>query len=441
METSRSSATSVDEAPPLSFRRPPAWAFGACGVGLIVAVLAVVGWRSWRLGRDRDFLAACQAASARRDWPRLERMAADWAAESPGSAAAWLSLAEAAVELGRPAEAAAFLDRMPDRDPRAVPALLARVDLLFLDVGRPLEAVATCDRILKIDPSRWEPHQKLAFFYAVTLQRSRLAEEARRTIAAGCDTPETYVYLVGSQWLTLSNTQSMNEAWLRHDPDNELFLVAAACGVPDIVPDEEPSAEASADGTDGIDATTVTNTGRMTRLSKLLERFPSNRELLAVFIQQAITKGDVDEVVRLLARAPAAAATDCRFWRFKGWVHAIRGELSDSEESLGKALEIDPFDHASQHELASVVRKAGRPEAAVRWAELADAGRGLRRDILQQPDIRSISPVLLERVAEYAEKCGQNEIADRLRRTMRAARSARSREAGPPARIAGSSSR
>ncbi|MFM8893758.1 MAG: tetratricopeptide repeat protein [Planctomycetia bacterium] len=434
MATNRSSASAPDGAAPRrAAGRLPAWTALACGVGLIVAVLAGLGWRSWREGRDRDFLAACQAASARRDWPRLGRLAAEWAADSPGSAAAWLSLAEAAVELGRPAEAAAFLDRIPDRDPRAVPALLARVDLLFLDVGRPLEAVATCDRILKIDPSRFEPHQKLAFFHAVTLQRSRLAEEARRTLAARCDTPETYVYLVGSQWLTLSNTQSMNEGWLRHDPDNELFLVAAACGVPDIVPDivqdpvQDPVADdgpPAADGADRDPASVEAEAGRMGRLSRLLERFPSNPELLAVFIQRAITKGDVDEVVRLLARAPAAAATDCRFWRFKGWVHAIRGELAESEVALSKALEIDPFDQASQHDRAAVVRKAGRPEAAARWAELADIGRGLRREILQQPDIRSISPALLERVADYAEKCGHKEIADRLRETIRAARSA-----------------
>ena len=427
MERKRSIAGVADVGRPRhGGRRLPTWTALACGIGLIVVCLAGYGWGSWRSGRDKDFLAACRIASASRDWPRLERTAAAWAAEAPRAAAAWLSLAEAAVELGRPADAAAALDRVPDDDPRAVPALLARVDLLFVDVGRPFEAVATCDRVLRIDPSRWEPHQKLAFFYAVTLQRSRLAEEARRTIAAGCDTPETYVYLVGSQWLTLSNTQAMNESWLRHDPDNELFLVAAACGVPDILPDEDASAATAADGSDGDDPPDAAKAGRMTRLSRLLERFPSNRELLAVFIQQAITKGDLAEVVRLLAKAPADAVDDCRFWRFKGWGHAMRREFGDAERAVRRALELDPFDHDSQHELAAVLRKTDRPGEAARYAQLAEVGRGLRREILQQPDIRSIPPALLEAVAAYARDCGQPAVAGRLLESMRSARAARS---------------
>jgi len=396
-------------------------ALAAIGVGLLAAGAAMVLLGlGRRADREAEFLATCRAASAAGDWERLERSARAWTAARPDSTSAWLSLAEAAVGRHRPADAAAALDRVADDDPRATAALLARVDLLFTDVGRPFAAVDTCERIIRIDPRRHEPHQRLAFFYVVTLQRSRLAEEARRTIAAGCDAPETFVYLVGSQWLTLSNTEAVNEGWLRHDPDNELFLVAAACGVPDVVIEPEPP-DAGADP-DAARPQPGPATARLARIAALCERFPRNRELLAIFLQQASTRGDLDELVRLLARAPADAAGDCRFWRFKAWAHAARGELAEAEESLLRALAIDPFDQASRHELAGVLRKTGRAEAGAKMAEVAEKGRTLRREILQQPEIRTIPKSVLADVATYAAACGEHDIAERLRRAIELAK-------------------
>lgn len=228
----------------------------------------------------------------------------------------------------------------------------------------------------------------------------------------------------------------MNRAWLRHDPDNELFLVAAACGVPDIVTEPEPPAGGEPVDEPGADTarSPAGETGagsRLARIAALLEWFPRNRELLAVFLQQATTRGDLDEVVRLLAQAPADAAGDCRFWRFKGWAHAARNEFAEAEAALEKALAIDPFDQASRHELAGVLRKTGRGEAAARMAELANQGRRLRREILQEPEIRTIPRSLLADVATYADGCGEPAIAERLRKAIALTRREPLLPAGP----------
>jgi len=392
---------------PSRLRRWLAWAAG------FVACAGIIGGGHllWKSQRCRELERDCRRARDAGDWNAVARLSAIWAGIAPEDADPWLYNAQAAMTQNRLADADAALAHLPDGDPKTIPGLLERVDLLFGELAQPFEAVRTCERILALDPRTGAAHQRLTFFYAVTLQRIRLIEQARRTIAAGCDIPETYVYLIGADWITLSNTQSINQQWLARDPDNELFLVAIARGymsnrgLDDTEVDE-------ADAPDDEATPAVPEHER--RLAEYLERFPANLELLAYFLQKATTKGDAERVVALLAQAPPEAELDNRFWRYKGWLHSIRGESAEAEAAFREALRLHPFDWATQHQMAGILRKKGQRSDASRMATLAEAGRQLRKTILSQPDVRSIPPAVLGEMAAYAANCGDDEVAGRL---------------------------
>jgi tetratricopeptide (TPR) repeat protein len=380
-------------------------------LGLVVVVgIAVLVLRGWRWGRSVALKQACLDARATGDWEEMERQAVRWTTVAPDSAAPFVYAAEASLARSDMSRAADLLALVPDEDPAAVPALLERVDMLFADLAEPLEAERTCRRILAIDPASGPAHQRLTFFYAVTLQRRQMALQARRAIELGCELPEAYVYLVGADWITLSNIPRVNRPWLDRDPGNELFLVAIACG------------ESAARGLDFSDATgsaavdpTTKGPDQGATLTPLLARFPHNQELLANQIEEAIISGQTAKVAALLAQVPAAGMDDNRFWRFKGWLECCRQEFAQATTSLERALLIHPFDFMAQHYLADVCRKQDRPEQAASLARLADEGRSLRRTILTQPEVRTMPLAVMERIASYAEGCGDAALAARLR--------------------------
>lgn len=399
-------------------RRLPPWARGwlAWSAGFAVCAGIVGGGHLlWKAQRSRDLERQCRRARDAGDWNAVARLSATWAAIAPDDADPWLFNAQAAMTQNRLADADAALAHLPDGDPKTIPGLLERVDLLFGELARPFEAVRTCERILALDPRSGAAHQRLTFYYAVTLQRIRLIEQARRTIDFGCDIPETYVYLLGADWITLSNAQSINQQWLANDPDNELFLVAIARGYMSNrgLDDTDVEDDAPAEGDQPAeDVREVPEHER--RLAEYLDRFPTNLELLAYFLQKASTTGDAERVVALLAQAPPEAQRDNRFWRFKGWLHSIRGESDEAEKAFREALRLHPFDWATQHQMAGILRKKGQRSDAARMATLAEAGRQLRKTILAQPDVRSIPPAVLADMAAYAANCGDDLVASRL---------------------------
>jgi hypothetical protein len=276
--------------------------------------------------------------------------------------------------------------------------------------------VRTLERILSIDPGSCDAHQRLTFYYSITLQRMKTAAETRRTIEIGCDLPETYVYLLGADWLTLANTESVNLRWLGENPGSELFAIAAVRGelanrgLEDSIEDEAKAAEGS---------TSELAQKREDRLRALFAEHPGNLEALAYFLQKAQTAGDVEEVTRLLASAPPAALDDNRFWRFKAWVHGTRNELAEADAAYVKARDLFPFDAVAMHEQAVIQRKLGNDAEAARLADLADRGRTLRRTILQQPSVQATSPATMVEIAAFIADCGDAEIAEKLRNRVR----------------------
>ena len=377
------------------------------GLSLIVGV---VGWWGWRNGCATFFRQGCLRAQADGDWEATEQQALLWASYAPGSAAPFVYAAEAALARQAMPRAAAYLDLVPNDDPAAVPALLERVDMLFADLADPFAAEQTCRRILAIDPTTGDAHQRLTFFYAVTLQRTLLANQARQAIQHGCELPEAYVYLVAADWITLSNIVRVNQPWQARWPDEELFLVAIARGEvsargQDLSPENDEAAAT------GEHATAQEPIATMRTLRK---RFPGNLELLAFALERAITAGDQEAVATLLAAVPKSGTQDNRFWRFKGWLHGVRQEFDEAHQAFHHALSLNPFDFLTRHYLADVARKRGETETASQLAVLARSGRQLRRTIMEQPEVRSMSLPVMQEIAEYIDACGEPTIAERL---------------------------
>ncbi len=401
------------------------------GIVVVVWFVATQGYRRWVDQRRDAVWKTCRTAREAKRWEDLELTALNWAAWDDHSAEPFLFAAEAAVARQALDRAAAHLDNIPDDSPKAVAALLHRVDMLFGDLARPREAAATCERILAIDPTCGPALRRLIFFCAVTLQRTRVAALARQAIAVGADIPETYIYLIGSDWLTLSNTKDVNEQWLarrsrdeapeHHDHDDEeLFLVAATMG--DLSThgvEESPEQSVASEASPATSNRNDSRHARSARLRDLFERFPTNPELLAYFLQLASTAGDIPEVARLLATVPSGRRDDNRFWRFKGWLHAASDQLEPAEEAYREALARNPFDFASRHQLAAVLRKRGQTDSAVCEAAIAAEGKRLRRAILEQPDVGSIPATTLTRICGFIRECGEAGIADKLAGRMR----------------------
>jgi tetratricopeptide (TPR) repeat protein len=193
------------------------------------------------------------------------------------------------------------------------------------------------------------------------------------------------------------------------DRDEELFLVARAIyrirarGLDNV---ENPE-----DGLREEDGTPY----HQSIVAEYFEKFPENLELLAYYLQLSSTAGDVEEVASLLARAPQAAADDNRFWRYMGWLHMHRDELRQAQDSYEKALALNPYDHLSRHQLASVERRQKRLDRVEALEELARVGKTLRREILQLQSVDKVPPELLKKMAVYAEACGDEPVAEQLK--------------------------
>ena len=369
-----------------------------------------LGARLWKRNRVASLRQSTLRQKSLENWYAMEQNAVLWAKASPNTADPFVYAAEAALARSSMAQAAEYLKNIPDDHPAAVSLLLERVDMLFADLAEPLEAEKTCYRILSIDPTCGPARKRLTFFYAMTLQRSRMARQAREAIQRECELPESYVYLVGSEWMTLSNIARVNRPWLEKHPDEELFLVATARGNISNRGDDFYEQDASAHETDGEQSADQ----YASRLSTLFDRFPKNLELLAYFIETAVVHGDIERVTTLLATVPPTGQKDNRFWRYKGWLHAQRNELEKARASLEHAISLNTFDFMSRHYLADVLRKCGELELARTEARIADEGRSLRRTILTQPEVQSMPLSVMKQVESFVTACGDTEIATHL---------------------------
>ncbi len=375
-------------------------------VGLAIALFAVL--YEVRRRAINSLTVSCRESIRAEDWDGLERLAGRWHAWAPFQAAPLIFQAEAANRRGEYKLAVERLDRLPDSDPLTPPALLGCSSLQFEQLNRPLDGAQTLERALRLDPRLAEARRRLIYFYAFTLQRRKMVQQAYEAIRQDCDLPETYVYLMLQDSLSFANAYDENTKWFRGDRDNELFLVARA--IHRISSRGLDVTEDPREGTRGKDGSPL----HRQVVAEYLARFPQNVELLAYHLQTSSEAGDLGEVERLLSHAPPAAATDNRFWRYKGWLHAARGELADAKQSYEKSLELNCYDNVTRHQLAGVERRFKRLDQVKLLEELALEGKNLRREMLGLKRVDSVPPEVLKRMALYARECGDTLVAGKL---------------------------
>ena len=252
-------------------------------------------------------------------------------------------------------------------------------------------------------------HQRLIFFYAFTLQRRKLIEEARVAIAGECEPREAYGYLFLADSLLLSNADAQNARWLEPDPTNELFAAAQAVHIAESlegqIPRDDPVFLAKIK--EGLEQ-------RDEALRRLLEKYPHNLELLAFLLRQSVERGDVARVQELLLQSPAEAEFDNRFWRYRGWLLECDNELTESEAAYHQALKLHPLDWSTRHLLAGLMRRKGKLVQAERLDQIVLHANQLRRQFVEQPTMRAIPPRLLKELADYAAECDDSLIAETL---------------------------
>ena len=392
----------------------PTWLRRSLWALFSILVLVVVwgGYRWWVYSQVDGYAAACERAQRLQAWPALQENAVAWARWEPGNAQPWRYAAEASRRQGEALRAADYLKQVPAQATDAVAAMLELSDLQFNELNRPLDGEATCREILRREPSHAEAHRRLVFFYAMTLQRTKLIKQARAAIRLDCASPEVYVYLIGADWLNFSNAQRLNEFWLQADPDNADFLVARVIhflgsqGVLDDILGVESNAKP-------IPAT-AEQKAMLKGLDSCFRRFPQQPEMLAYFLRQGCKGGDRAKVAKLLGQSPPEAAEDNRFWRFKGWLQAAQDEFADAEAAYRRALQLHPFDWQSQHELASILRRLQRYDEVAKWQQLALEGKQIGKQVFALPNMQSAPKMLLRRIAKYARACGDPDVADHL---------------------------
>lgn len=376
-------------------------------VAAVVCCLAV-GYFAYGRYRVSSLAARCETARQARQWQQLEDLATQWIVWEPEQAQPWLLAAEAANEQGQDVRTAGYLYYLPNDDPRTPAALLELSHLQFGNLNQPIAAAQTCERILRLKPDASEARRRLIFYYAMSRQRDKMIKQARAAIQTGSDTPETYLYLIGADWITFTNGYALNQRWLQSSPGNETFLVAAGF--------HEVRSRAMQESSEQPDASGISKSEQL--MNDLLVRFPKNLEVLAFHLDLASFRGNEERVTELLAQAPPESIDDSRFWRFKGWVHESRSERDEAEHAYLKAIELHPFDGQSHHNLAAIYRKNQELDLVEKYQNLAVMGKEIMRDCLQVQDTNSLSDDLLGRIAIYLEQCGDDLAAISLRRRL-----------------------
>lgn len=366
-----------------------------------LCLLVVVVWGGYRY-QLRVWDETCRTAKRTQQWSVLEHTAEQWSRWVPGSAQSWLHLADAIQHQDRYVEAAEILTRVPRASPQYVPAQIARIKILFGPANLPIDGERACLELLKIDPRVATAHELLIQFYTVTMQRMKLRSQIETAIRLVREPRDAFVFYFLIDSVRFDDGAPLNRLWLDSDTNNEVLLVAEVLQRPDESSDEQKPDP-------GVGASPKEQAAR-----ELLKRFPQNVNLLAYLVDEAMSRGYVDRVVELLANAPAAAEADQRFWRFKGWVHFVRGEHEQAEVAYRRALALHPMDWLSMHRLTEALRLLGKPEEITRLQSLVKRSNDLRLKLRNRGSFRDVPVEVLYEIGRLAQDCDDRLIADAL---------------------------
>lgn len=382
------------------------------GVLCVLAFLVPSVWywqKQLNTRRKVEFQSACRETVAAEDWSGLIETASRWSAWDTEAAEAWVYQAQGFQELGEPNRAVELLLHVPDHSEKAEAALLVAASLYFEVLGQPRKAVPVLKRLLNVNQTSITAHQRLIFFYGITLQRVEMLAQIRKAIELGAEPPDAYVYQQLASRLTFSNGYPMTQQWLRNDPESELFLVATAVHL----------SVARDQAEDGDDEPLAEKEQRHGEVRGLLRQYPESLPVLRYLLHLAISRNDTDDVGQLLAEVPADAWDDSIFWRCRGWYHHQFDEFDEAEKAYRKSLELYPLDWETWHYLAATLRQVKDLDGAEQAQVLALQGKELRKSILQLSDARAVSPEIFTEMRDYCVACGDQLTAESLQTRIR----------------------
>ena len=155
-----------------------------------------------------------QDAAQSRDWDTARNCAERWSQTAPESGEARLRLAELLVKQRQYQAAMDCYGQVPVTSGEWETAMTAGIELQFGPLNRPAEGAYDCEVLLRQNPNSLAAQQRLIFFLAMTLQRTRLIPQIRQAIEMGSEPRESYVYLFFADSLSFSNGAELNSQWL-----------------------------------------------------------------------------------------------------------------------------------------------------------------------------------------------------------------------------------
>jgi tetratricopeptide (TPR) repeat protein len=371
-------------------------------VGISVAAIPVFYW--WHARQTRFYSDACQAASEAESWERLKRISTEWVEWDPTSSEGWVHVADARLKLSEFEAAADAMARVDESHPNVLRILEARGDLLFSELNRPYEAVENWRHMLEIDELSTVARQRLIYFYAITMQREKMREEILRAMELRCEPLESYAYLLLAYEVTFSDGLRLTRKWLESYPEDETLKVASAVYL----------AKFAENNTIRVLGTRSVGEGDLSVVSDYLETYPDNLEILAFHLEKAVFEGDENRVVEILGMCPPSAERDCRFWRARGWLLALRERYDEAAVALEKCIELNPFDWRGRLFLSGVLRQLGRFDEANLHSDLQTEGKELQEILFLRPNARSIDQPLANRIFQYAVRTGPEIVPESL---------------------------
>lgn len=351
-----------------------------------------------RLARD------CEAAQARGDWASLEMTAREWAAWEPDNYLPWKYAATAAQEVGNKLKTIEYLSNMPKDGP-----ILAFMELADLQYQHDMvkKAATSFKFLVERAPESKEAHRRLNFYYAMTRQRNKLVAESRRAIENDADIPETYVFLVGADWITFTNGYMVNVQWAEQYPDdNQLFEVASALHLISAGVDQSM---------EQIDEKLKARLSQSADLiQNLRKKYPNNREIIILELMYNVHRAEARKVGEILNSLEIDIEDDSRFHRVIGWFHSYSENWEEAEKSYLKCLELNPFDWQCRHEYAMVLRQTKQTEQLKDMQAAAATGKEIMRRVLQAENTVNVPRTTLQLIIDYCRMCGEAEIAKKL---------------------------
>ncbi len=381
----------------------------------VVVVIVVVmgcwfGYRAWAAQQVEKLNQECRVVMQTGDVDRLEQLATGWRERDPGNALPWLYLADVAQRRGEIDEAIEALGHVPATTPQATAAYCEKAKLEFGEGNRVLDGVQTCQRILQIDPKSPDAHTLLIAYYGMTFQRSALLAQIHNAIRLRAEPRESYPYLMIADNLSFTNGAKLNDRWRQGAKKAEILHVAWALHV-------AKHANQLALGSPS-EANKELAREAVFQINEYAKGYPENAALLEHMMSLAVDAGDTATMADLLRRVPKDQGGEYMFWRYRGWYHAARGELDEAERAYRQSLSLHPLSWRTRFEYAGLLRRLERKSEVAEWENLALQGKAIQIDVSMLASMRDVPNALLQRIAEYAEACGDRNVADGLHRRL-----------------------